>query len=318
MSIVVTSNEAVREEVKAAKSAEASAKAEEKTEKTSEVVEAKADTAETTEASETSETGEGETDADNVDSSDDESGEDTEQKPAKKPGSLARRFRKINAKLAAKDAEIEHWRNQALNREKAAEPVGEKESQSTANTGRPKEDDFATHAEYVEALTDWKLDQRMAKAEEQKREAELKNQHKTIVQTYAEREKAFAEKTPDHEEVMDSVEDVRLSMALKTILLESENGPELAYNLAKNRKELDRINALPYGACARAIGAFETSLSQPKKVEAKTTNAPAPISTVGSGTKAPPLTLEEAAKKGAAEYQRVRMEQMKKKQSSWG
>ena len=56
----------------------------------------------------------------------------------------------------------------------------------------------------------------------------------------------------------------------------------------------------------------------PKKIEKKITKAPKPVSTVRGSSGGSAKTLEDAARSGAAEYQRMRMEQMKNKGSSWG
>jgi hypothetical protein len=59
------------------------------------------------------------------------------------------------------------------------------------------------------------------------------------------------------------------------------------YELAKNRKEYERINSLNALAMAREIGKIEAKLSRSKTTEAqeeikKITKAPAPLKPVGS------------------------------------
>ena len=85
------------------------------------------------------------------------------------------------------------------------------------------------------------------------------------------------------------VDDIPLSPVLRDIFLSSENGPELAYELAKNRDEFKRVCALPPLAAAREMGKLESRL-EPKSPSAalastKTTKAPKPLDPVGTSGK---------------------------------
>lgn len=223
--------------------------------------------------------------SDGDDDDEEETKEAAKEKPKKK-GGFQRRIDKLNKRLADKDSEIEHWKREAL-KNNATEPESDEkpEAESKAN-GRPNADDYETHEDYLEALTDWKADQKWKQWEAKQEESKVKAERESKVTTYQERENEFAAKTEDYHEVLEGVADVEASPAIMQLLVESENGPELAYELAKHREEFERINELNPMAAAREFGKFEARvLSKPtseKKQEKKITKAPEPIKPVGS------------------------------------
>lgn len=114
---------------------------------------------------------------------------------------------------------------------------------------------------------------------------------------------------------------LRVSMTVQQVILESENGPALAYELAKNVAEANRIAMLPPIAAARELGKIESRIAS-KASEGKqnttqetkrVSSAPKPIAPITSGkTSAPPKNLDEAAKDSYAAYKKLRTEQLKK------
>jgi hypothetical protein len=203
-----------------------------------------------------------------------EDDEPEEERPKKK-GGFKRRIEKLNSKISQAEQEREYWRQQALK----AQAQPQAKPQATPE-GKPSPENFESHDDYVEALTDWKLDQKLQAQSVKQRESQIKSEHQARVDAHINRVQAFAKNHEDFEEAMEDVDDIPISIAVQEIILESENGPELMYELAKNRKEFERICALPALAAARALGRFESKLS--KQQETKTTKAPPPIRPVGS------------------------------------
>lgn len=209
---------------------------------------------------------------------------DAKDKPRKK-GGFQRRIDKLNARNSAAQAEIEHWKSMALKgagESKAETKVEEPKQVDTA--GKPNPDSFETHAEYVEALTDWKIETRDKAAKEQAAKVRLETEQSNLMKAHSSRVKDFATKTEDFQDVLESVDDVPVSPTIRELLITSENGPELMYELAKNRAEYERINKLPPLAAARELGKIESKLSakeEPKQETKKITKAPQPINPVG-------------------------------------
>jgi hypothetical protein len=205
--------------------------------------------------------------------------ESKEDKPKKK-GGFKRKIDKLNAKISAFEQEMAYWKAQAQKGEAEEKPEIKTKSQDE----RPKAEDYETHEEYVEALADYKIQQRFSEKESKQKEADLKTQHQKQVETHLERVSKFVESHSDFEELMEEVDDIPMSLTVQQLILESEIGPELMYELAKNREEYEKICKLPSIAAARELGKIEARLNKPASSEPKKTltKAPKPISPVGT------------------------------------
>lgn len=237
--------------------------------------------------------------------------------PPKKKGGFQRRIDKLTEQKMLAQQEAEYWKQQAIKSAGAPKLDALKVElpKPAAGDGKPKPDAFETHAEYVEALTDWTTDQKFKERDQKAENTRLETERAKQTTTYQEKAKAFLAKHPDFDEV---VEDLVVSPVVVGIIQSSENGPEIAYELGKNPDEAKRIAKLPPLQAALELGAIKSRIaskasgekkSEPKRVS----SAPAPIAPVGGGgrAKAPPKTLEEAAGHSYAEYKRVREEQLK-------
>jgi hypothetical protein len=258
----------------------------------------------------------GETEAkEDSDEESDEAEESKEDKPKKK-GGFQRRIDKLNAKMTAAQQEAEYWKQQAL--KGTAEPKKESKGPAPAAAeGKPKADDFDTHAEYVEALTDWKTEQKLIEREQKAEKSRLESEQEKVLKAHSERVKAFADKVEDFEDVLANLDDVPNSPAVESLILSSENGPELLYELAKDPKEAKRIATLPPLAAARELGKIEAKIvaraSEEKKPEPKKlTNAPRPIGPIGGGKAAVAKSITDP-NISFAEYERLRREQLKRR-----
>jgi hypothetical protein len=271
--------------------------------------------------SDTEETeGKAELDAE-TDSDEEEVKADSEQdkdKP-KKRGGFQRRIDKLNARVSERERELEYWKQLALKEKQGAgESKTEKvETQSVATEGKPIPDQFETHQEYVEALTEWKTEQKLKEREQRLEKSKLEAEQEKVFKSHSERVKSFAEKTEDFAEVLSDVDDIPVSPTVQQIIITSENGPELMYELAKNREEYARICQLSPLAAAREMGRLESKLiksSEESKVETKKlTSAPKPLQPVGKSSSASISKSIDDPGLSFSEYVRIRREQQKRK-----
>jgi hypothetical protein len=149
---------------------------------------------------------------------------------------------------------------------------------------KPKESDFEVYSDYLEALSDWKVDVKLRQREiEQETRAQRESQ-KSAQEREAARQQELIEKG---EEKYDDFEEVikadrnEYSRAAYLAMLESDISAELLYHLASNPEEGKRIAALPAFAQAKEIGKLEDKLlAKPQKQISK---APAPINPIGTG-----------------------------------
>ena len=267
-----------------------------------------------------------ESDADAESKDDAEATEDPQKdKPKKKSGAQRRKERAERAEAEAERArtDLEYWKQQAL--KGAGEPKVETEAKTpkVENAGEPDPDDFQTHAEYVKAVVRWDREQADKATKEQDAKSKLEADQRDLAKSYSERVKSFAEQTEDYWELMEAVDDVPLSPAVEQLLLSSENGPQISYELAKNRAEFERIVKLAPLAAARELGKIEARLESKAKEASKpepkkTTSAPAPIAPVGAKGGAVEKSIHDVAASGSqADYEALRRKQMKQRSASW-
>lgn len=259
--------------------------------------------------------GETEDGADEEESEDGSESKESETGKAKKKGGFHRRIAKLNAQKAEAQREAEYWKAQATKGagDSKNQPV---ETKPKSPEGKPNPDDFETHAEYIEALTDWKTDQKLQDRDRKFEESKKKAAEEKALESHSERVKAFSEKTPDFAELLESVDGVQVSPAVEDLIISSEHGPELMYELAKNFAEFERINQLPPLAAAREMGKLEAKLlskSSTVSETKKTTNAPNPIAPVGKGGSGVFTKSIDDPNISFADYERIRLKQLKAK-----
>jgi hypothetical protein len=267
---------------------------------------------ETPEASETLEKPEEENDSSDATESDEESEESDEEKPKKKSG-FTKRIDKLNKRLSQKEQEIEHWRREAL-KQAAPEPVKTAPETVAPTAGKPDANAYESHEDYIEALTDWKLDQKLQEKESREIQAKLKSEIEAQVTTHTQRVETFKAQHDDFDDVIESVDDVRMPTAVQEVILASELGPQLMYELAKNKKEFARICALSPTLAARELGIFEAKLSPStgaKTTEAKKTKAPPPINPISARGAAVNKPLSQID--NYEEFKRAREEQLRRR-----
>lgn len=156
-----------------------------------------------------------------------------------------------------------------------------------AQEAKPTPDKFTDYADYVEALTEWKADQKvneaLAKRDQQQAEKAQQSVQETKAKTFVERQATVRQSIPDYDEVMTAAADIRVAQHVHEVLLDSDRGPELAYHLAKNPDEAARISALSPLAAARELGRLEASLEKPATASKPVSKAPAPIKPIVTG-----------------------------------
>jgi hypothetical protein len=245
----------------------------------------------------------------------DESESDEAKAVTKKPlKGFKKRIDKLSRQRADAEREAEYWKSLVLKGKE--EPAVKHDPKPEALEGKPIADSYATHAEFVEALADWKVEQRLKAGKEEDAKKALLTQARQKVDSYVKKSEDFEKTHEDFHEVLESVDDIPFSHELKELLLDSDNGPELTYELAKARAEYERISKLSGTALAREFGKFEAKINlskdSEKKPQIKTTKAPAPISPVGGNSTS--LTKKSIYDPGLsqAEYEALRNKQRAK------
>lgn len=156
--------------------------------------------------------------------------------------------------LRAKDA-LE-WELQKLRESQAKTPP-------VAPAQRPKLADFEyDESRYEAAVIEWTQAAARQAAESVIRMEREQESAKARVDSFRARESKFAEKHADYREVVYD-ESIPISTAMAEAIRDSDEGPALAYYLAKNRDVAEAISTLPPFAAARELGKIEARLTAP-------------------------------------------------------
>jgi hypothetical protein len=143
-------------------------------------------------------------------------------------------------------------------------------------TGKPKASEFADPEAYVEALAEWKFDQKLkTQREESERENQTKaREREDLEDAQIARQKlaAGAKKYADFEEVTGNP-DVPITYVMAKAIVESDVSADLAYYLCSHADEAERISSLPPTRQAIELGRLEDKLKAPPKP----TQTPPPI-----------------------------------------
>ena len=206
-----------------------------------------------------------------------------------------------DAKKSAEEAKLEaaRWKGRA----EALAEIGQKKEEAAVQPAptppeRPKEEDFADYGAFVEALSDWKTDQKItqmeakfAEKEAQRAQTESEKARDTWVSQGKTKFKDFdAVVTKSYKDGGPAV-----TATMAEVINSSEVSHELAYHLGKHPDESRRIAALPSLAQARELGRLEAKLTSSVPLKPKTqTDAPVPIRPIaGEGATAEIIDLEK-------------------------
>lgn len=156
---------------------------------------------------------------------------------------------------------------------------------------RPQRETFATQEEYEDAVTDWKVEKRLAEREQQEREARIKAAREQLANNWKTRQDVFRAEATDYDEALNGSE-VDMPQYMLDAIMESDAGPTVAYHLAKNQDVARKLVGMTPTAALRELGKLEDRLSksksekteiEPKKAAVaavEISKAPAPIETL--------------------------------------
>jgi hypothetical protein len=194
------------------------------------------------------------------------------------------------------EREAAYWRQRAETRE-----ANEAKAAEAKASEKPTPDKFDDYGAYVEALTDWKSDQKIkANNETLKAESAKEREARERGERWQKRRASVSEKLTDFDEVVGAAAHVRINQFVSDALNESDREAELVYKIAQDPSIADRLNAMTPRQAALEIGRMESALQtvsaepdpdevpveikpEAKAPVRKTTTAPAPIKPIAKG-----------------------------------
>ena len=203
---------------------------------------------------------------------DDDSGEPAVSFEPPKKQTAQERIAEITRKRREAEREAEYWRKVALDKKESAERPPEAKPQPG---GRPRSDDYESIEEYEDALLVWHDQRRDAKRVEEERG----KQEAAAVEKFNKNAETLRR---EYEDFDDAINEPVFTPNMRMVLMNAENGPLVAYYLAKNKTVAQKIMSLPPEIQTYELGKIETNLILAKKTN-RPTNAPPPIKPVGMG-----------------------------------
>jgi hypothetical protein len=202
--------------------------------------------------------------------------------PDKPKGGFQRRIKELAD-------ERNHWREMALRYAQQPEPVKAPEPPKAPEPVKlPQLADFQyDEAAYQAALLDFATKQAEQVVERRLSEREARDAEQRRMSTFQERQQAFAKAVPDFEDRVMRDPTLPITPAMRDVIVDSEAGPEIAYWLATNREQAEKIASLPPHLAALEMGRVEGRLQAQKEAARKpiprVTQAPPPPPTVEEG-----------------------------------
>jgi hypothetical protein len=237
--------------------------------------------------------------------------ETTEQKPEKVEDPIPKGVQKRIDRAVRQKYEAEA-RAKMLEERVAAMEARQyvpQQQQRQQDDGEPTIDKFDNFDEYVRAVADYRAEKKINQTlteREKRQQAEREATERTkTVESWNKRIAAATAEMPDFEEVLAS-SDVVMTPPMQQAIMESDIGPKLAYYLANNPEEAEKIAGMsPIGAI-RTLGRIEERLANSKPA-VKTTDAPPPIKPIGASA----AVSKDPSKMSDAEFAAWRRQQIK-------
>lgn len=170
------------------------------------------------------------------------------------------------------EAEVRAAHAERLLQERDSKPADRAEAQ-----GEPKQDDFNTYEDWLDARADWRAEQRAKKQRDTEQQQEAKRK---ATERWNRIREGLLDPLEDKfgEEAVAELQKTDLTDTMLDAVLESEVGVDLGHFLLSNPKEAARIAKLPQTVQVRELAKIETKLSSapaPSK-------APEPITPTGA------------------------------------
>ena len=192
------------------------------------------------------------------------------------------------------ERELEAYRQGKL----AGEPAEPYRAPTPATDGRPSEDavgtTYQTYADYVEAVADWKVEQRFKAQQERVQQAEGERAHQTQRSAHHERMATWRASNPTQAAEFDDLTKTPspdLSPAMVSAILDSTQGPALLHFLASHPEECLQLMVeakdLPLSAAQWVRRVLESKVTAPAAPSGPApavtrSPVPAPIQPVGA------------------------------------
>jgi hypothetical protein len=254
--------------------------------------------------------------------------EPLEEQPAAPPKpaeSHSKVQRKID-KMARRIAELEAAQTKPAPVE---QPAPAPEPVEALGTPKPTPDKFTNYEDFIEALTDWKAEQREVQRAQQEAQQAQQEYLRQTFDNYNQGVDDFKREHDDFDEVLSK--DVAIYPGVQMAIMEMENGPAVAYYLGTHRDLASKLMDMSEARAMAEVGRISATLgvavddepsSAPEGNEEEeepvhrasppprkaVSAAPAPIKPLGGGNTKSSVPLDQL---DYADFRKIRDQQQK-------
>lgn len=216
----------------------------------------------------------------------------------KKENKTQKRIDQITKEKHEARAEAEYWRKVATGEikpakqwaaERAAEGI---QAPAIPQNSKPQVDQFDTYEDFVEALTDWKVETREADKQAAAEQRKMQEKRQTVEEANASRIEAAKTVYDDYDEVTGNLNGIMVPAVTIEAMQESELSAELFYYLGQNIEEAKKLQTLSVPAQLREIGKIEAKLEKKPLEVKRVSQAPTPIKPTGGNGEVVPKKSE--------------------------
>lgn len=200
------------------------------------------------------------------------------QQPEEKPKAkgVQRRIDELTSNWRTAERDRDYWRDLAIKGQQAPEKPQEAPQ---PQQGKPDVNQFDSYDAYLDALADWKVEERLQAIERERTEASQRETRSQAEMKFRAREASFTESHPDYGSVVGNPA-LPITEDMYNAALSSEKGPEILYHLGQNPELAAQVAGMSTVQQAMELGRIEATLSRPARNQTK---APEPVAPVAGG-----------------------------------
>jgi hypothetical protein len=208
-----------------------------------------------------------------------------EAKPKK---TASERIQELAAKRNEAEAKAEAAERKAAELEARIQAM-QAQAKPLEEDARPVRSAYATDDDYIDAVADWKAKRAIAEREKAQAQARAEAEQAEIASQWSKRQEQVMKDLPDYADVIGKSE-ISVPNHIHQAILESEQGPQIAYYLALHPDEAKKLALMKPVAGIKRIAALERDLAEIEEEEktpekappVQKSKAPAPIETIKS------------------------------------
>ena len=210
-----------------------------------------------------------------------------QEESKEKPNKLEKRFTEMTRVRDEARAEAQRERDARLALEARLAALEKPQPQQAAVEEEPQPHQFSDAFEYAKALTDYRVEARLAQEKAAQEEARVQIERQKVYDEWSKRVVAAKAELPDFDLMVQSASDVVIPDHIRDAILESDVGPRVLYHFAENPEVVKSLAGMTPIRALREIGKLEAKFeAKAEKPVVARSKAPEPIQPIRANGKA--------------------------------